>query len=517
MSSASISISDYARAIQQGAIPGSFSEGRLSFDFPPVVSTSSRGATKHWTISVWAETEGKRVPFPVSALEPGALADGMVGVLASRSWQATRADGEPGKVKASKPTRVTAGKNLGRANATNPLTQALRDALGRYNKHARVAGLPSAPANRQAATANQVAEEATANPPPMLVRRLAESGRAALTPEDFRRGVTVQRKLDGVRLVAHLRDGGVSVYSRTGGEYKGLGQLRNGIQLLLERAPPAGPELLKPLPSCEQKSEAALSDLGPVYLDGEAYLHGKSLEWISGQARRSDDDATLEYWVYDCFFPEAVAANVDVPSARRQEYLDRLFAAAPVPPHVRRVKNHPAADLAEVKALADQFVREGYEGAIARRDCAGYRYSHHGYHSTNLLKVKPLYSAEFKVVGYTEGKRGKDKGALVWICEVDPEHSRDAGDRTFRVVPKNMTYDERYRIYQCLAQEVERDGAPATRFERDFEGLPLTVEFPGRSKKTGKPLQAKALAFRTYEAGPENDPVKLALAACSEA
>ena len=32
-----------------------------------------------------------------------------------------------------------------------------------------------------------------------------------------------------------------------------------------------------------------------------------------------------------------------------------------------------------------------------------------------VLKRKPIYTDEFEVIGYTQGKKGKDVGAIVWI------------------------------------------------------------------------------------------------------
>jgi ATP-dependent DNA ligase len=170
--------------------------------------------------------------------------------------------------------------------------------------------------------------------------------------------------------------------------------------------------------------------------------------------------------------------------------------------------------MAELDALVKKFIAEGYEGAIARKDAAGYRYGYSNYHSANLLKIKPKYDAEFPVVGYTQGTRGKDVGAVIWVCEVpDP---KDPHDKTFNVVPKNMNYKTRKAIYECLGQKVQApDGQMTTRFERDVKGLPLTVEFAESSAETGKPLQAKALTFRTYESGPDNDPIRKLMAECA--
>ena len=252
------------------------------------------------------------------------------------------------------------------------------------------------------------------------------------------------------------------------------------------------------------------------------YLHGRDLRWISGQARRERDDRSLEFHVFDCFFPAAKAAGHDMASVDRQRYLDVFFRmAGRTMPHVRRVKNFPAATMAAVDRLRDRFLEEGYEGAIVRKNCGGYRYGTNNYHSSNLVKVKPVYDSEFRVVGFTQGLKGKDVGAVIWICEVDPAHAVDKTDTTFSVVP-NMSYAERYKVFACLSQTVPntpeavaKGEAPRlTRFERDFRGLPLTVKYPERSTKTGKPVQAKALAFRTYEGGPQKDPVRRLLDEC---
>jgi hypothetical protein len=90
----------------------------------------------------------------------------------------------------------------------------------------------------------------------------------------------------------------------------------------------------------------------------------------------------------------------------------------------------------------------------------------------------------------------------------------DPQDATFTVTPKGMDYKTRYALYRCLSAPVAGpDGSRVTRFERDIAGLPLTVEYAELSKKTGKPLQGKAVAFRTYEGAV--DPVRALLAECA--
>ena len=99
------------------------------------------------------------------------------------------------------------------------------------------------------------------------------------------------------------------------------------------------------------------------------------------------------------------------------------------------------------------------------------------------------------------------------MCEVP--NPKNPHDKTFNVVPKDMKYKTRYALYQCLGLMVQGPGGKmVTRFERDVKGLPLTVEYAESSAKTGKPLQAKALAFRTYEGGPNHDPIRKLMAEC---
>ena len=185
-------------------------------------------------------------------------------------------------------------------------------------------------------------------------------------------------------------------------------------------------------------------------------------------------------------------------------------------PHLRRVENFAADGEEELGVLLRRFLAEGYEGAIVRKNCGPYSYGLNNYHSSNVVKMKPLGDDEFAVVGYGQGDRGKDLGAVVWECEVAADEAHEGQDRRFRVVPKGMSYEERYLVYRCLGETVPNvpaavaEGAPprVTRFVRDFLGKPLTVEYFERSSKTGIPTQAKAVAFRTYEGGPADDPMR---------
>ena len=555
MASSALHIADMLEAIDTGVVPGAFAEERTVFAFPTLSNTGSRGATHLWTIRVrLLDPDGAYAPITPAMLRGGAGDADLAGYQAEVLSEAQQ---EHGKVRDTVPTLVSSGKNLGKKNATNCVTQALRDALGLYNRRLRrgdvvatdgpVAAKPAAAATKPAAAATKPAATATKKkpaakpaaaaakpaaidwaPPPMLVKKPGDSRDAVLAPADFAAGVTVQRKFNGVHLVVHQPQCAKSPrpegYSRTGAIYPGQDQVLDEMQPMFELAHRLAAEGMAecdsddpdyaPGTAAYNRSMLSAGYDSPPYFDGELYLHGKSLNWISGQARRGDDDGLLEFHVFDVFFPKSIALGVDMDSRARQAYLDAFFAAVNAAglahPHVRRVENFAAAGPDEVAALAKRFLAEGYEGAIARKDAAGYRYGYGNYHSANLLKIKPKFDAEFVVVGFTQGTRGKDVGAVVWVCRA-PDGS------TFNVVPKDMTYAQRYALFACLSAKVPSatPGAPpTTRFARDVAGLPLTVEYAELSAKTGKPLQAKALAFRTYEAGPARDPIRILLAEC---
>ena len=79
-------------------------------------------------------------------------------------------------------------------------------------------------------------------------------------------------------------------------------------------------------------------------------------------------------------------------------------------------------------------------------------------------------------------------------------HCATPGGQLFWAVP-NMELADRKRLFRALSEQ----GLPP--------GLRLTVGFAGYSAKTGKPLQPKGLAVRSYEEGAAADPIARLLAA----
>ena len=133
MASQSVYVYDTLEALTQGTIPGEFS-GTI-FNFPTITSTNSHGKKMLWTISVYLlNSDNKKVKVKDSYLkQPVSQLDGFTGVISVDS----RLEGRPSR--AAVETFITTGKNIGKKNATNVITQAFRDALGKYTNKLKTA------------------------------------------------------------------------------------------------------------------------------------------------------------------------------------------------------------------------------------------------------------------------------------------------------------------------------------------------------------------------------------------
>ncbi|AJL34278.1 pNP419L [African swine fever virus] len=404
--------------------------GQLSnnvFCFPPIESETKSGKKASWIICVQVMQHNTILPITDEMFSTD-VKDAVAEIF-------TKFFVEEGAMRISKTTRVTEGKNLGKKNATTVVHQAFKDALSKYNRHAR---------QKRGAHTNK------GMIPPMLVKHFN------IIPKTFFEDETdpiVQRKRNGVRAVACQQgDGSILLYSRTEKEFLGLDNIKKELKQLY-----------------------LFIDVR-VYLDGELYLHHKPLQWIAGQANAKADSSELHFYVFDCFWSD----QLQMPSNKRQQLLTNIFKQKEDFTFIHQVENFSIKDEDEALRLKTQFIKEGYEGAIVRNANGPYEPGYNNYHSPHLAKLKPLLDAEFILVDYTQGKKGKDLGAILWVCEL-PNKKR------FVVTPKHLTYADRYALFQKLT--------PAL-FKKHLYGKELTVEYAELSSKTGIPLQARAVGFR---------------------
>ena len=468
--------------------PGSLIKDDTVWAFPMLKSVDSKNNIRYWQIFVELyRDDNKSTPIEI---RPEYLNNKVLklGYVAKIYVEAKVK--ETGKVRITNPTYVTSGKNIGKKNETNVLMQALRDALGRYNKQKKTLMLTDTPPTLESSTETKetMSVEDVKRFPPMLLKSFYTTNISTVNSSkvvtfsnhnkvevDFDEEVIyVQRKFDGVRIVAHIVDttlpanasddrkiNAVDIYSRNMHPYPGFNALKLQIYDIL-------------------------INYTDIYLDGELYLHGMSLQDISGMARSCSDkdikSETLQFHIFDAFKESTTKKSITF--AESKKLLDIVLRKSILTnkPHIQRVESFLVKNLDDVKGYLLKFLDDGYEGAIVRRAGMPYTFSYNNYHATSALKLKPKLTDEFKIVGYTEGTKGKDKGAIIWMLVTE------SGEE-FNAVPKGLTYKERYQLFSTMTKEL---------FEQKYKGKPMTVEYEALSDKK-VPLRAKAVAVRDYE------------------
>jgi len=272
-------------------------------------------------------------------------------------------------------------KNEGRSNATTAKEQARLEAIAKWRKQIKKKYY-------------EKLEEAENGPKlrPMLAKDFKKQKKVQYP-------VDVQRKFDGVRCLAYWDGDRVELHSR-GGDLYDVEHIRAEIQRFLR-------------PGC--------------MLDGELYVHGLSRQQITSLVKRPQDySRSITYNVYDF-----VNLQDNDRWVMRKHLLQEWFEQAQevnLQDFIVETQTFEALDEADIKALHDEFVAEGYEGAIVRLRNGEYRI---GYRSPDLLKYKMFDDGEFKLTGYKTGK-GKFKEVPIFECTMK-------NGKTFDVAPRGTT------------------------------------------------------------------------------
>lgn len=370
--SVAITIKDWRKDI-----PGRLADAN-TFMFNKISSVHARGKQTEWRIIVRL-FRGPNVAAPAFIDILDEYFDNKPLDPDIQAWIKVLSRVGEGKVRDSVPTIIKEGKNKNRANETNVFCQALRNALGLYNKQLKKIVGEKAEAN------------STMRYPPMLAQLLKDQKK----PLDFHKSMYEQRKYNGVRTVSTMDHDAannemVIMYGRRKLLYPGFQYIKNELFPILKYYWEDGRDL---------------------YLDGEIYKHGMNLQDISGYARREDkSDIKVNYMIYDCFIPK----SPDLIYSERAAILDEIFENFQNV-YIQRAETFPVDDMTEVNKLYEQFLEEGFEGAIVRLD-EPYKYSYNEYHSKILLKIKPTLDGEYKIVGWATGEKGKAAEALMISC-----------------------------------------------------------------------------------------------------
>lgn len=266
---------------------------------------------------------------------------------------------------------VTEGKNLGKKNATTPLTQAVAEAQSLWNKKCDGGYAPEG-----TAPAGGAGEPVEADAPlPMLAHDYNKRGK------DIRFPCYAQRKLDGVRCVAIA---GRGLFSRNG---KPLSAHLTAIRAEVDTLP-AG-----------------------TMLDGELYSDTLTFQEIVGLVKKEtlrDGDEARVSQIHLCVYDTIREGETN---KTRKKWLECLFASNTFT-HLRLLPTVVCNSIGDAKYFHALYVAEGYEGLILRNVGGLYKV---GFRSADLQKYKEFLDEEFRIVGFKEGD-GVEKRCVLWTC-----------------------------------------------------------------------------------------------------
>lgn len=358
-------------------------------------------------------------------------------------------------------------KNIGRANETTPEQQADIEANGRIKK--------------QIDKGYRHTKEELDNLPvlPMLAGDYNKIGHRI----DYKKGVYLSDKLDGVRMMAKcLKDGTITLESRTGQPY------------IL-------PHIVEELKGIMQPGDI---------IDGEAYLHGYALQDITSAVKRTDtqkkldaakkkldkagatgagwsqkaetealneyDDALLihmlrpklQFVIFAVIESETVSQDMPFSEVVIETYGYRNYRAMDSE-FIKFIHYELAYSEEEMKVAHKDSVRRGFEG-IMIRNADGVNES--GKRSADLQKYKEFLDSEFKILDILPAK---DDGCVFLV-------ENDLNILTFTVTLGSMSERAEYLANKEL-----------------YIGKLITVKYQSRYKDTLLPQFPTGVAIRDYE------------------
>lgn len=341
---------------------------------------------------------------------------------------------------------ITVGKNLGRANQTSRLEQAMSEATSQYKKLLDKGYKEFTEEEWGDATDSQIlmalqktkGTDATGKLKPMLAHK-------TIDPIVF--PCFGNFKYDGVRCFSFIEDGEIEKVSRNGKPFVHLDHLNCNLSEFF-------------------------GDMDCI-VDGELYSHTMTFQGIISSVKRAQkSNLEIGYRIYDVI----PLNDLKMPQWQRWEILKKLKKMAKTYPgelHIKFAPYYRIEDMDEVKELFTLAIEKGYEGAIFRNIDAPY---HFGHRSRNLMKYKEFLEEEFEIVNVIEAE-GRDKGTgiFVLITGGDEKEFRARPMGTWEQRADYLINKDKYIGEQGTVkfQEYTDDGIP--RFPifkcvRDYEG-----------------------------------------------
>lgn len=287
------------------------------------------------------------------------------------------------------------GKNKGKANETTSVEQASAEAKSKWVKQFDKGYKVLENGGDMGSTPSAAVEKKLF---PMLAQKFTEKKHNVHLP------CAVSRKLDGVRMMATLKEGSVQLTSRTSKEFAWMNTIREHVKKILEKFG------------------------GHIVLDGELYSHALSFSELCGAVRNvkspSACEDKIEYWIFDIADENLVYENrVDL-LVKIKKWYENTFAADTTKRCIKFELYETVNQLDQCKEYHDKYVAEGFEGMMVRNLNGFYKFK---FRSNDLQKYKDFEDAEFEIVGFKTGV-STEKDAIIYTCKY--------GDQTFDVRPR---------------------------------------------------------------------------------
>ena len=250
------------------------------------------------------------------------------------------------------------------------------------------------------------------------------------------------RKIDGVRCLMFVKDGEIHTSSRGGKNYD------NSTYHI----------------TCNPKLKKFMLDNPTLILDGELYVHGYSLQTLSGLARlkkETDKCDELQYYIYD-------VVDTNKTFEERLEILDHIkdelqldfepnktFEDGDL--QIQMVPHVKVEGWVQIKKIHDSYVKEGFEGAVIRRPDKKYGVNKR---TNDMVKVKEYQDGEFEIVGFSEGLRPED---MVFVCVTEDGKRFEAKP----IGPRELKYEYLERMKEIVGKM-----ATVKYFSFSDEGIP---------------------------------------------
>lgn len=237
------------------------------------------------------------------------------------------------------------------------------------------------------------------------------------------------RKLNGVRCMMRKTDDEIISISRGGKNYDVATTLiRKELEVIFEQYP-------------------------NLILDGELYHHGTYLQTISGIARLETWEPRcelLEYWIYDI-------ASDELTFEDRLAILEELEDLVIDSDKIKILEHVETNSWNDIQRLHDQWVDEGFEGAVARKPDKVYEFGKRG---STMIKIKLYQDDEFEIIDFKEGLRDED---FCFICQTNdgkPFAAKPIGSRELKEEYMNNIDEIIGKKGVVKYFEISKDGIP---------------------------------------------------------